>query len=282
MSTKRYYWFKMPDNFFNQIEIKMLRKVAGGDTFVIIYLKLLLISLKNNGQLFFEGFGNDVVEEVSLEIDEDLRNVEVTLNFLKSKGLMREVEADVYELQKAKLMVGSESSSAERKRRQRERERDNVTKLSHHSHVEIEIEIEKRREDIDKENKNICASNDADIPKPKSVKREIENATVIIDDDNNVEIIDETDSEFNELWKKYPNKKGKSNALKAYRKHRKKTSYEEIKSGLEDYINHIKINNIKPQFIKHGSTWFNQESWNDDYTVIRSTGNAIRDHWDNI
>lgn len=241
MSTKRYYWFKMPDNFFNQIEIKMLRKIAGGDTFVIIYLKLLLISLKNNGQLFFEGFGSDVAEEVALEIDEDLENVIITLNFLKSKGLMTEVEADVYELQKAKLLVGSESATAERMRRSRERKRNNVTPELHHGYVDIE-----KREDIDIEKKNICASGDAELPSKNEKEKSLE-------------------EEFAKLWEKYPNKKGKANALKSYKKHRKKYSYEEIEDGLARYLKHIKKSKMSNQYVKHGSTWFNQESWIDEY-----------------
>ena len=51
-SIKRYYWLKLKENFFNQKEVKKLRRVAGGDTYTIIYLKLQLLSLKNGGKLF--------------------------------------------------------------------------------------------------------------------------------------------------------------------------------------------------------------------------------------
>lgn len=44
---KRYYWLKLPDDFFRQKPIKKLRRIAGGDTYTIIYLKMLLVSLKN-------------------------------------------------------------------------------------------------------------------------------------------------------------------------------------------------------------------------------------------
>lgn len=40
---KRYWWLKLPEDFFNQIEIKLLRKIAGGDTYTIIYQKMLLL-----------------------------------------------------------------------------------------------------------------------------------------------------------------------------------------------------------------------------------------------
>ena len=37
--TKKYYWLKLKDDFFNSREIKKLRRIAGGDTYTIIYLK---------------------------------------------------------------------------------------------------------------------------------------------------------------------------------------------------------------------------------------------------
>ena len=62
---KRYYWLKLKENFFNQKEIKRLRRLAGGDTFTIIYLKLLLLSLKAEGKIYFDGVGNDFIETLS-------------------------------------------------------------------------------------------------------------------------------------------------------------------------------------------------------------------------
>ena len=78
----------------------------------------------------------------------------------------------------------------------------------------------------------------------------------------------ELEEEFEVIWKKYPNKKGKPNALKSYIKARKKgTPYEEVLTGLEKYVQYITIGKIEQQYIKHGSTWFNQECWNDEYTI---------------
>ena len=71
---------------------------------------------------------------------------------------------------------------------------------------------------------------------------------------------------FNELWKLYPNKKGKTNAYKKYLK--TKVDDETIKQGILNYIGYIKLKKIQPQFIKHGSTWFNEEAWNDDYSEV--------------
>lgn len=78
------------------------------------------------------------------------------------------------------------------------------------------------------------------------------------------------EDEFEIIWTEYPNKKGKANALKSYIKARKKgTTKEEVMIGLNNYLTYIKAEKIDQQYIKHGSTWFNQECWNDDYTIRR-------------
>jgi len=147
---KRYYWLKLPDDFFRQKPIKKLRKIAGGDTYTIIYLKMLLISLKNEGKLFFDGVEENFAEEVALELDEEEENVKVTVRFLMAQGLLQLIDESEYELTECSRMVGSESASAERMRRLRDKKASQcdigVTQQLHLSDVEKEIEIEKERE----------------------------------------------------------------------------------------------------------------------------------------
>ena len=68
MARKKYYWLKLKNDFFRQKEIKKLRQIAGGDTYVIIYLKMQLLSLQNNGRLFFEGYEDTFANELALEL----------------------------------------------------------------------------------------------------------------------------------------------------------------------------------------------------------------------
>ena len=115
--AKRYYWLKLKDDFFRQKEIKKLRKIAGGDTFTIIYLKIQLLSLKDNGKLFFEGVEDNFCEELALEIDEDIDNVQVTVSYLIRHGLLTEIKHDEYLLPQTVASIGSETAGAERQRK---------------------------------------------------------------------------------------------------------------------------------------------------------------------
>ena len=79
------------------------------------------------------------------------------------------------------------------------------------------------------------------------------------------------EDEFQEIWTIYPRKEGRKNALKAYIKARKNgTSKETILSGLNAYISKIKDEKTDLQYIKHGSSWFAQECWLDDYSLKNS------------
>ena len=44
-TNKRYYWIKLKEEFFTDKRIKRLRRISGGDTYTIIYLKLLLLRI---------------------------------------------------------------------------------------------------------------------------------------------------------------------------------------------------------------------------------------------
>ena len=119
-STKRYYWIKLKQDFFGQKEIKKLRRLPGGDTLTIIFLKLQLLSLDNNGIIYFDGIENSFEEEIALEIDEEPDNVRFTISYLLKIGWIEESNTDEtisYNL--VKIEVGSESTSAARVRRHR-------------------------------------------------------------------------------------------------------------------------------------------------------------------
>lgn len=152
---KRYYWLKLPEDFFGDKAIKRLRKIAGGDTYVIIYLKMMLRSLKDDGYLYYDGLEEDFPAELALDLDEEEDNVQVTLNFLLQHGKLEIRSEQEYFM--PDMNIGSETAAAERKRAERERKRqqsllsnepetsgcDNVTGVSQMCHGEIDREIEK-------------------------------------------------------------------------------------------------------------------------------------------
>lgn len=122
--AKRYYWLKLKEDFFEQKIIKKLRRIAGGDTYTIIYLKLQLLAMKNDGKLFFEYVEKDFANELALELDEDVENVDGTLFFLEKNKLLEVISQDEYFLPEVLNVTGSESASTQRVREFRAREKE--------------------------------------------------------------------------------------------------------------------------------------------------------------
>ena len=123
MAEKRYYWIKLKDEFFTSKEIKKLRKLAGGDTYTIVYLKMMLLSKNKDGFLFWEGIEDSFEEEIALEMDENVDDVKMTVLYLKSKGLLEEVDREHYFLPETLENIGSETATAGRMRKSRANKR---------------------------------------------------------------------------------------------------------------------------------------------------------------
>ena len=155
MSGKRYYWLKLQDGFFTSKRIKKLRKLAGGDTFTIIYLKMQLLAIKTDGYLKWTGLEDDFAAELALDLDEDEDNVKITLAYLQNCGLIETSDNVNFFLPYVVENTGSETAVAQRVRDYREKQRllqcnTDVTQEKRERNVEIEkekeIEIELERE----------------------------------------------------------------------------------------------------------------------------------------
>ena len=111
--AKKYHWLKLKDDFFTSKPMLKLRRIAGGDTYTIIYLKLQLLSLQDEGRLFFDEVEDTFSEELSLVLGEDAANIEATLLFLQKCGLAEfESETEIF-LTDVPKVIGKEEKELE-------------------------------------------------------------------------------------------------------------------------------------------------------------------------
>ena len=76
------------------------------------------------------------------------------------------------------------------------------------------------------------------------------------------------EADFEKLWQMYPCKQGKTKAYEKFVKAVKSgVEVSKIEDGLKRYNQYIKVHNVEREFIKHGSTWFNQRCWEDEYDL---------------
>ena len=165
MTEKRYFWIKLKKDFFQSKEMKMLRRIAGGAIYTIIYQKLLLISMADEGRIFYEGIAENLAEELSLIIDESAEDIHVAITLLAKMGL---ISASDTELEMVALpeMVGSETAAAERMRRSRARER-----LQGEEKTEISVE---NRNNVTPVLQDVTQSKSKSKSKSKSIDTELD------------------------------------------------------------------------------------------------------------
>lgn len=87
----RYFWLKLTADFFNgedsKLYIDRIRETfkSQGDTAIVIFIKMMLLSLNTEGILTYKGIFNTLEEEIANILCEDLKNIEFTIKcFLKT------------------------------------------------------------------------------------------------------------------------------------------------------------------------------------------------------
>lgn len=90
-TDKRYYFIKLPMDFFSDKVIKALKSKPNGDTYVVIALKLLLFGLSMDNVLQFDELEPTFAEELAVSIDENPEDVATVMDILlKAKWLVQE------------------------------------------------------------------------------------------------------------------------------------------------------------------------------------------------
>ena len=122
MAGKRYYWLKLPEDFFRRSYVRRLRRLENGERLVLIYLEMLLAALKTDGEIACRS-GEDPSEELALELFEDPAEVARVLAFCAERE-KAEWDGELgFRLTDCDEMTGAESAAAFRMREKRRRDR---------------------------------------------------------------------------------------------------------------------------------------------------------------
>lgn len=148
--TKIYFWLKIDKKFFDNIFIKRLKTVPGGYTMTVIYIRLMLESLESDCILYYEGYFDNLKEELALKLDVSEDDIDMTMAYFTKCGLIQIDEDKNAELPQAKALVESETNWANYKREQRKKAKLEEVQpsltISNLCPTEIEKEIEKEKE----------------------------------------------------------------------------------------------------------------------------------------
>ena len=148
--TKIYFWLKVDKKFFDNLFIKRLKNMPGGYTMTVIYIRLMLESLEDDCILYYEGYFDNLVQELALKLDVSEDDINMTVAYFTKCGLIQIDDDGHATLSQAKAMVESETNWAKYKRDQRKNSQ-NVPKLENVQKLETVSNSCPTEKEIDKE-----------------------------------------------------------------------------------------------------------------------------------
>ncbi len=119
--SKRYYWLRLKDDFFQQHQIKVLKSLPNGRLYALIYLELLAESTSHEGELRYSKMLPYDTVTLAAVIDEDKDNLEKAIETLARLELVEILDDGTIYMREIQKMIGSETGSAERKREYRKK-----------------------------------------------------------------------------------------------------------------------------------------------------------------
>lgn len=122
--NKRYYWLKLPEDFYDDDTIQWIEDQENGAAYVNFYLKLLLKSLSDEGRLI-RYVGQRLipydVKSLSRLTNTDTDTVRVALELFVKIGLIERLDTGEIYMSQIDEMIGSETQAATRMRKMRAR-----------------------------------------------------------------------------------------------------------------------------------------------------------------
>ena len=149
--TKVYFWLKFDKKFFDNLFIKRLKSVSGGYAMTVIYIRLMLESLETDCILYYEGYFDNLIQELALKLDVSEDDVSMTIAYFTKCGLIQIDTDGNAKFPQAEALLEQETNWAQYKRKDRKigqipTKLDNVQPMSNQCPTEIEIEKEIEKE----------------------------------------------------------------------------------------------------------------------------------------
>ena len=110
---KRYFWLKLKEDWFSGTTEKYLKSLPAGDSLLITYLKIQLMSLKTEGFLKYERLLPSAEEEIAMLIDEPVNNVRLLINVRRFRERQKALQCNNNQLQIEGEILGNSELDVE-------------------------------------------------------------------------------------------------------------------------------------------------------------------------
>ena len=165
--SKKYYYMRLKENFFDTNEMKVLESMQDGYKYSNILLKLYLMSLQSDGKLMLNERIPYNSQMIATTTRHSVGDVEKALVLFKDLGLIEILDSGAIYMLDIQKYIGKSSTEADRQREYQRKiscSKEICKESNKKSTPEIEIELEKDIEiDIDTDKKKKKKSAKADL-----------------------------------------------------------------------------------------------------------------------
>lgn len=181
METKRFFWLKLKEDFFDDETIKYIEEQENGIKYSNFYLKLCLKSIRYNGKLI-RLVGETLipydVKSLSRLTGVDCDTVRIAMQLFAKIGLVKVLESGEIYMSQIEEMIGSETDKAALMRRMRAKKKsvetesgNSVTGSLPDCYTEIDIEKDKEKEqELELDTEDYTVTKKSSVSKPEKHK----------------------------------------------------------------------------------------------------------------
>ena len=114
--SKKYYYLKLKENFFDSDDMKLLQAMKDGYMYSDILLKLYLSSLRQNGRLMYRNVIPYTPEMIATVTNHQVGTVEKAIKVLEQMGFIEILDNGAIYMSDIQNFIGQSSNEGDRKR----------------------------------------------------------------------------------------------------------------------------------------------------------------------
>lgn len=258
MTEKKRYWLKLDKDFLTSPHMRVVKSMPNGKDYVIFYLSLMLESIETVGHLRFTSlipYNDEMLSEVT---GTNIDMVRSATKLFCEMGLMQIFDDGTIFMPEVPKMTGKECESAERVRLYRENKKQIETALHCNENVTpINNNNNNNKEEYNNNNNNKNINDDSS-----------ESSSELLREKNaKAEELERERHNFEEIYKRYPKKKGKAKAFDYYRQYLKgrkistgtvKLTNEQMWAAVKKYKEEKESKDTELEFYQDFSTFMNK------------------------